>query len=116
MRSRSPKLAEVSSPESTKLDALGRLAFSVSDVVVFRHDQFVIPLQRIDHIPNRERVGVTSGGQFIDFNDSVAEFARLFGLRSFDEVGWLSARGIRFEGQLSAILVLYETRKIFGTS
>src|SRR5205814_1030505 len=42
-------------------------------------------------------------------------FARLFGLRGFDEVGWLSARGIRFEGQLSAILVLYETRKIFGT-
>ncbi|HKW48795.1 MAG TPA: GAF domain-containing protein, partial [Gemmatimonadaceae bacterium] len=69
----------------------------------------------IDHIPNRERVGVTSGGQFIEFNDSVAEFARLFGLRSLDEVGWLSARGIRFEGQLSAILVLYETRKIFGT-
>ena len=28
---------------------------------------------------------------------------------------WLSARGIRFEGQLSAILVLYETKKIFGT-
>jgi hypothetical protein len=69
----------------------------------------------IDHLPNRERVGVTAGGQFIEFGDSVDEFARLFGLRGFDEVGWLSARGIRFEGQLSAILVLYETRKIFGT-
>lgn len=69
----------------------------------------------IDHLPNRERVGVTAGGQFIEFTDSVDEFARLFGLRGFDEVGWLSARGIRFEGQLSAILVLYETRKIFGT-
>jgi hypothetical protein len=69
----------------------------------------------IDHLPNRERVGVMAGGQFIEFADSVDEFARLFGLRGFDEVGWLSARGIRFEGQLSAILVLYETRKIFGT-
>jgi len=69
----------------------------------------------IDHLPNRERVGVMAGGQFIEFGDSVDEFARLFGLRGFDEVGWLSARGIRFEGQLSAILVLYETRKIFGT-
>jgi hypothetical protein len=68
----------------------------------------------IDHLPNRERVAVVSGGQFIDFNDSIDEFARLFGLLGFDEVGWLSARGIRFEGQLSAILVLYETRKIFG--
>jgi hypothetical protein len=68
----------------------------------------------IDHLPNRERVAVVSGGQFVEFSDSIEEFARLFGLSGFDEVGWLSARGIRFEGQLSAILVLYETRKIFG--
>ena len=69
----------------------------------------------IDHLPNRERVAVMAGGQFVEFSDSVDEFARLFGLRGFDEPGWLSARGIRFEGQLSAILVLYETKKIFGT-
>ena len=69
----------------------------------------------VDHLPNRERVAVMAGGQFIEFADSADEFARLFGLRGFDEPGWLSARGIRFEGQLSAILVLYETRKIFGT-
>ncbi|MFL5615743.1 MAG: GAF domain-containing protein [Gemmatimonadaceae bacterium] len=69
----------------------------------------------IDHLPNRERVAVIAGGQFVEFSESVEEFARLFGLRGFDEAGWLSARGIRFEGQLSAILVLYETRKIFGT-
>ena len=76
----------------------------------------VTPLETtIDHLPNRERVAVSAGGQFVEFTDSVEEFARLFGLRGFDEVGWLSARGIRFEGQLSAILVLYETRKIFGT-
>lgn len=68
----------------------------------------------IDHLPNRERVAVVSGGQFIDFSDSIDEFARLFGLPGLDEPGWLTARGIRFEGQLSAILVLYETRKIFG--
>ena len=69
----------------------------------------------IDHLPNRERVAVVAGGQFVEFSESVEEFARLFALRGFDEAGWLSARGIRFEGQLSAILVLYETRKIFGT-
>lgn len=69
----------------------------------------------IDHLPNRERVAVMAGGQFVEFADSIDEFARLFGLRGFDEAGWLSARGIRFEGQLSAILVLYETKKIFGT-
>jgi hypothetical protein len=69
----------------------------------------------IDHLPNRERTAVVAGGQFVEFSESVDEFARLFGLRGFDEPGWLSVRGIRFEGQLSAILVLYETRKIFGT-
>lgn len=69
----------------------------------------------IDHLPNRERVAVMAGGQFVEFGESIDEFARLFGLRGFDEPGWLSARGIRFEGQLSAILVLYETKKIFGT-
>ena len=69
----------------------------------------------IDHLPNRERVTVIAGGQFVEFADSADEFARLFGLPGFDEPGWLSARGIRFEGELSAILVLYETRKIFGT-
>lgn len=69
----------------------------------------------IDHLPNRERLAVIAGGQFVEFSESVEEFARLFALRGFDEPGWLSARGIRFEGQLSAILVLYETRKIFGT-
>ena len=29
-------------------------------------------------------------------------------------MGWLSLRGLRFDGQLSAIVVLYETRKFFG--
>ena len=69
----------------------------------------------IDHLPNRERVAVVAGGQFVEFSDSIEEFARLFGLAGFEEPGWLSARGIRFEGELSAIVVLYETRKIFGT-
>ena len=35
--------------------------------------------------------------------------------RSFSDVGWLALRGLRFDGQLSAVIVLYETRKFFGT-
>jgi len=68
----------------------------------------------IDHLPARERAAVVAGSQFVDFNDGVEEFARLFALAPLGETGWLSARGIRFEGHLSALLVLYETRKIFG--
>ena len=68
-----------------------------------------------DHLPTRERIAVTAGGTFVDFADQSDEYAPLFGLTKFSDAGWLSLRGIRFEGQLSAIVVLYETRKFFGT-
>ncbi len=67
-----------------------------------------------DHLPTRERVAITAGGQFVDFGESGDEFARLFELPSLGEPGWLSARGLRYEGQLSAVLVLHESRKMFG--
>ena len=68
-----------------------------------------------DHIPTRERAAIGAGGMFVDFAESSDEFARLFAMNPLPEPGWLSVRGIRFEGHLSALLVLYETRKIFGT-
>jgi hypothetical protein len=68
-----------------------------------------------DHLPTRERISVAAGGSFIDFGDHSDEFARLFALEKFSDAGWLSLRGIRFEGQLSAVIVFYETRKFFGT-
>ncbi len=69
----------------------------------------------LDHLPTRERVAIAAAGQFIDFGESSDEFARVFELPPFHEPGWLAVRGIRFEGQLTALLVVYETRKIFGT-
>jgi putative methionine-R-sulfoxide reductase with GAF domain len=68
-----------------------------------------------DHLPTRERIAVTAAGSFVEFGDHSDEFAPLFALTKLPDVGWLSLRGIRFEGQLAAILVLYETRKFFGT-
>lgn len=67
-----------------------------------------------DHLPTRERIAVTAGGAFVDFGDQSDEFAVLFGFTKFSDVGWLSLRGLRFDGQLAAVLVLYETRKFFG--
>ena len=67
-----------------------------------------------DHLPTRERIAVTAGGTFVDFGDQSDEFAVLFGFTKFNDVGWLSLRGLRFDGQLAAVLVLYETRKFFG--
>ncbi|MEO7457565.1 MAG: GAF domain-containing protein [Gemmatimonadaceae bacterium] len=68
-----------------------------------------------DHLPTRERIAVAAAGTFVDFGDHSDEFAPLFAMTKLPDVGWLSLRGIRFEGQLAAILVLYETRKFFGT-
>jgi hypothetical protein len=67
-----------------------------------------------DHLPTRERIAIAAGGAFVDFGDQSDEFAVLFGFTKFSDVGWLSLRGFRFDGQLAAVLVLYETRKFFG--
>src|SRR5690349_12860507 len=67
-----------------------------------------------DHLPTRERIAVAAGGTFVDFGDQSDEFAALFAFQRFSDVGWLSLRGLRFDGQLSAVIVLYETRKFFG--
>jgi GAF domain-containing protein len=67
-----------------------------------------------DHLPPRQRVVIEAGGEFVEFGDQSDEFARLFQLPSFPEQGWLSVRGLRFDGHLSALLVLYEPRKLFG--
>jgi putative methionine-R-sulfoxide reductase with GAF domain len=68
----------------------------------------------LDHIPTRERLAIIAGGQFVDFGESGDEFARLFQLPALGEPGWLSVRGLPYDGQLTALLVLYESRKMFG--
>jgi hypothetical protein len=69
----------------------------------------------LDHLPQKERIGITAGGQFVDFGDASDEYARLFELVKPEEGGILNVRGLRFDGALSSLLVLYEPRKIFGT-
>jgi len=69
----------------------------------------------LDHLPTRERNAITQGGQFVDFGDSSDEYARLFALERPAEGGILTVRGLRFDGGLSSMLVLYEPKKIFGT-
>jgi len=68
----------------------------------------------LDHLPERERAVISAGGQFVDFHNA-EEYARLFALTPFDDGGFLAVRGLRFDGALASLLVLYEPRKIFGT-
>ena len=68
-----------------------------------------------DHLPEPVRGKVAAGGQFIELSDKSADYARLFGFVTSLDGGLLSLRGLKVEGNLAAILVLYESRKIFGT-
>jgi len=69
----------------------------------------------LDHLPNRERLAILSGAQLVDFGDASDEYGRLFALRQPEEGGILTARGLKFDGALSSLLLLYEPKKIFGT-
>ena len=68
----------------------------------------------LDHVPTRERIAIMAGGQFVDFGDRSDEFAHLFHVPALGEPGWLSVRGLSYEGELSSLIVLYESRKLFG--
>jgi hypothetical protein len=68
-----------------------------------------------DHLPPNVRTLVSGGGQFVDLGDRSVEYARLFGLTPFADGGLLSLRGLTTDGHLSAVLALYEQRKMFGT-
>lgn len=68
-----------------------------------------------DHLPPNIRTLVSGGGQFVDLGERSAEYARLFGLTLFADGGLLSLRGLTTDGQLAAVVALYEQRKMFGT-
>jgi len=69
----------------------------------------------LDHLPGRERGAITAGGQFVDFGNASDENAALFALTKPADGGILAVRGLRFDGALTSLLVLYEPKKIFGT-
>jgi hypothetical protein len=68
-----------------------------------------------DHLPPNVRTLVAGGGQFVDLGDRSVEYARLLGLNPFSDGGLLSLRGLTTDGHLSAVLALYEQKKMFGT-
>jgi hypothetical protein len=68
-----------------------------------------------DHLPEGVRTRILAGGPFHDVLDRSADYPRLFGFTAALDGGVLSVRGLRVEGSLSAVLALYEPRKIFGT-
>src|SRR5688572_516912 len=44
----------------------------------------------LDHLPQKERVAIAAGGQFVDFADASDEYARIFALKKPDDGGFLA--------------------------
>ncbi|MEK7239908.1 MAG: GAF domain-containing protein [Gemmatimonadota bacterium] len=57
---------------------------------------------------------VSTGGTFTDVGDESDTFARMLRLPDLGEPGELALRGIRVDGELRAVLALYEPRRAFG--
>ena len=68
-----------------------------------------------DHLPAPVQMKVAAGGQFVDLAERSGDYARLFGFTHTLDGGVMALRGLRVEGYLAAVLVLYEPRKIFGS-
>jgi putative methionine-R-sulfoxide reductase with GAF domain len=68
-----------------------------------------------DHLPPALRTLISAAGQFVDMGERSPEYARLLALSPFADGGILSLRGLTTDGALTAVLALYEQRKMFGT-
>ncbi len=69
----------------------------------------------LDHLPSRERAGLTGGTVPVDFAARSDDIARLLRFEVPADGGWLTAWGLRFDNALGAVLVVYEPRRFFGT-
>lgn len=65
-------------------------------------------------LPSDPLQRVLSGGTFAEVGDESDTFARMLGMPSLGEMGHLALRGLRFDGELSAVIALYEPRRVFG--
>jgi hypothetical protein len=68
-----------------------------------------------DHFPSKLRSPIARGGTFVDFGDDSEQFARLLDIMELADGGLLSLRGLTTDGTLTAVLALYEPRRMFGT-
>ncbi|HEU4563932.1 MAG TPA: GAF domain-containing protein [Gemmatimonadaceae bacterium] len=68
-----------------------------------------------EHLPSRYRTEIARGGTFVDFGDESEQFARLLDVTDSSDGGLLALRGLTTDGTLTAVLALYESRRIFGT-
>ena len=74
-----------------------------------------VPIQMALHqFPSTAVAKVQAGGVFVDVGEDSDTFARMLQLPPLAESGDLALRGIRFDGDLVAVLALHEPRRVFA--
>ncbi len=75
-----------------------------------------VPLEvALAHLPKSVVAKVMVGADFVDAGDQSSEYARLLGLKSLPVGGHLSVKGVCIGGELEALVICYEAKRIFGT-
>jgi len=69
----------------------------------------------VDQFPKAVSQAVALGGSFADFGDESPEVARMLGLPTIADGGYLGVRGIRLDRQLAAVVAVLEPKRFFGT-
>lgn len=69
----------------------------------------------LEQLPRNALRIVQEGGTFADLAEEPGAYARLLRLPALEDGASLAVRGIRVDGQLSAMVTLTEPRRVFGT-
>lgn len=69
----------------------------------------------LTHLAQPIAFKVAAGAQYVECAEQSGQYAKLLGFRSLPEGGSLALKGIRVDGQLSAVVAVYEAKRVFGT-
>jgi hypothetical protein len=68
----------------------------------------------LDHLPGPVRKSLLTAKQFTDFGAQSEDYMKLLGFSSPAETGAFLIRGCVLDGELSAVIALYEPKRVFG--
>jgi hypothetical protein len=68
----------------------------------------------LDHFPSPIRKALLGAKQFSDFGAQSEDFMRLLGMPTPAESGSFLVRGCALDGELCAVIALYEPKRVFG--
>lgn len=68
----------------------------------------------LDHLPGNVRKSLLAAKQFTDLGAQSEDYMKLLGFPAPQEAGAFLVRGCTLDGELSAVIALYEPKRVFG--